>query len=115
MFRLLRVEEAGNARMRCEIEEGLGLLSGPAAVGAILCIRPENIFIGPRPPSRDNCFRGSVTDAVHLAGSTRYRIPVKPDCSVVVRSASDRRTAPLTIDDEVYVGWDAEDMLVLSN
>jgi putative spermidine/putrescine transport system ATP-binding protein len=115
MFRLLRVEEAGNARMRCEIEGGLGLLSGPAAVGAMLCIRPENIFVGPRPPSRDNCFRGSVTDAVRLAGSTRYRISVTPDCSVVVRSVSDRRTAPLAIDDQVYVGWDAEDMLVLSN
>lgn len=114
MFRLLRVEAAGVGRVRCEVEGGLGLLCGQAVAGRTVCIRPENIAIGTTPPARENCFLGRITDAVHVAGSVRYRVAIAPGCSVVVRMASGRRVAPPVIDDEVHVGWDAEDMLVLS-
>jgi putative spermidine/putrescine transport system ATP-binding protein len=114
MFRLLRVEAAGAGRVRCETEGGLALLGVQAAVGGTVCVRPENIAIGTTPPARENCFSGRITDAVHVAGSVRYRVAIAPDCSVVVRTASGRRVAPPAIDDEVHVGWDAEDMLVLS-
>ena len=76
--------------------------------------RPENIAIGTTPPARENCFPGRITDAVHVAGSVRYRVAITPGCSVVVRTAAGRRIAPPAIDDAVHVGWDAEDMLVLS-
>ena len=114
MFRLLRVEAAGAGRVRCEVEGGLALLCGPAAVGTAVCIRPENIAIGTTPPARENCFSGRITDVVHVAGSVRYRVAIAPGCSVVVRTASGRRAVPPVIDDDVHVGWDAEDMLVLS-
>jgi ABC-type Fe3+/spermidine/putrescine transport system ATPase subunit len=100
--------------VRCETEGGLALLGVQAAVGGTACVRPENIAIGTTPPARENCFSGRITDAVHVAGSVRYRVAIAPDCSVVVRTASGRRVAPPAIDDEVHVGWDAEDMLVLS-
>jgi putative spermidine/putrescine transport system ATP-binding protein len=114
MFRLLHAERAGDARTRCKVEGGLTLLCGGAAAGAMLCIRPENIGIGTTPPARDNCFSGRVMDAVHVAGSVRYRVAIAPGSSVVVRMATGRRVRPPAIDDEVHVGWDAEDMLVLS-
>ena len=114
LFRLLRVEAAGHDRVRCDAEGGLALLCGPATAGAMVCIRPENIAIDKMPLSRDNCFHGRITDAVHVAGSVRYRVTIAAGCSVVVRMASARRSPPPAIDENVHVGWDAEDMLVLS-
>jgi ABC-type Fe3+/spermidine/putrescine transport system ATPase subunit len=110
----MRVAPAGAGRVRCEVEGGLAVLCGQAAAGSTICIRPENIAIDTTPPARENCFSGRITDAVHVAGSVRYRVTIAPGCSVVVRTASGRRAAPPAIDDAVHVGWDAEDMLVLS-
>lgn len=114
MFRLLRVETATAGRLRCQVEGGLALLCCQAAAGTTVCIRPENIAIGTTPPARENCFSGRVTDAVPVAGSIRYRVVIAPGCNVIVRAASGRRLVPPAIDDAVHVGWDAEDMLVLS-
>src|SRR5262249_20167238 len=105
---------AGDARVRCEAEGGLRLLCAQVKAGSRVCIRPENITIGKAPMARENCFTGHITDAVHLAGSVRYRVAITPDCSVIVRKATGRRDDAPVVDDEVHVGWDAEDILVLS-
>ena len=113
MFRLLGVEEAGAGRVRCEMEGGLALLCGQAAAGNAICVRPENIAIGTTPPARENCFSGH-----HRRRARRWQCSLprrdRSGCSVVVRTAAGRRIAPPAIDDAVHVGWDAEDMLVLS-
>lgn len=114
IFRLLRAEPAGEGRVRCVAEGGLGLLCRSAAANAMVCIRPENVLMGMTPPACDNCFSGRVTDVVHVGGSIRYRVAVAPGCCVIVRMASGRRAALPVIDDEVHVGWDADDTLVLS-
>ncbi len=78
------------------------------------CIRPEDITIATTPTGRDNCFPGRITDLVQVAGSVRYRVAVTPGCTLSVRASAERRATVMTMDDEVYVGWDAEDMLVLA-
>jgi putative spermidine/putrescine transport system ATP-binding protein len=114
IFRLLCVQPASEGRVRCVTEGGLALLCRSGAANAMVCIRPENVVMGMAPPACDNCYSGRVTDAVHVAGSIRYRVTITPGCCVIVRMASGRRAALPVIDDEVHVGWDAEDMLVLS-
>jgi putative spermidine/putrescine transport system ATP-binding protein len=114
LFHVVSTRAVGVDRVRCETAEGLALIAPVAVDGKVICTRPEAIAIGAEPPARDNCFRGRVADKVQVAGSIRYRVAVDSDWWLTVRVASDRRTPLIEIDDEVHVGWDAEDTLLLS-
>lgn len=113
MFRLLGAEPADRGSARCTTEEGLVLCARSQPEGTIACVRPENITIATVPLARDNSFRGYIKDVVHAAGCVRYRVAVTQDCSLTVRVAVVRHTKVLAIDEEVHVGWDAEDILLL--
>jgi putative spermidine/putrescine transport system ATP-binding protein len=115
MFRLLHVEPDGDGRLKCSATGGLVLVCKAAVAGATVCVRPENIVIDAAPPARDNCFHGHIADAVHVGGSIRYRVAIAPQASVIVRVPATRRTTTLAIDQQVHVGWDADDMLLLSD
>ena len=114
MFRLRQARADGSGHMRCDTEEALSVLARGAASGAVAGIRPEDITIATAPTGRDNCFPGRITDLVQVAGSVRYRVAVTPGCTLIVRASAERRATVLTMDDAVYVGWDAADMLVLA-
>ncbi len=111
--RLRQVCADGSGHMRCDTEEALSVLARGAASGEVACVRPEDIEIATTPTGRDNCFPGRITDLVQVAGSVRYRVAVTPSCTLSVRASAERRATVLTMDDAVYVGWDAADMLVM--
>ena len=114
MFRLLRVEAAGVGRVRCEVEGGLGLLCGQAVAGG-----PGLHQAG------EHCHRHDTACSRELLFGTYHRrraccrqcsLP-RRDRTRVQRCRADGIRTPCrapVIDDEVHVGWDAEDMLVLS-
>jgi putative spermidine/putrescine transport system ATP-binding protein len=113
LFRIGKTGSGPSGQSRLLTEEGQVLLAAGRATGAVVCVRPENISIGQAPPGRPNCFPGRIVDIVHAAGSIRYRVAISPNCTVTARVVSERRMTVLSMDAAVFIGWDAEDTLML--
>ncbi|MCS0501211.1 ABC transporter ATP-binding protein [Ancylobacter mangrovi] len=73
-----------------------------------VCLRPENIVLGPAARERDNHFLGVVEEAVFTTGSLRYRVRLPGSDSVLtVRVPSHPGIELLAPGSSVDVGWDA--------
>ena len=105
---------AGGDRTSLSTKEGILLVAAAAApVGAVACVRPENVKLGGAPLGRANCFPGTVADVVHGAGSVRYRIKLNPNCLITARMNPERLRPAYDVGAGVHVGWDADDTLIL--
>jgi putative spermidine/putrescine transport system ATP-binding protein len=115
MLPLERVEPAADGSSRCILAGGVTIVADVSNGGTMLCIRPENIAIDAIPLARHTCLPGRITDVMQSAGSVRYRVAIRPSCILTVRAPLLRRSIVLPVDTDVYVGWDADDVLALAN
>ena len=113
MFRVMgRANGFGRIVTREHVE--LAVASGSEAPGDIVaCVRPESIEIVTAPSQRANQVAGTVADVVHAGGSIRYRVRISDGCVMTVRVPSERRATPFEIGAPAYLGWDAEDTLLI--
>ncbi len=80
-----------------------------------LCVRPEAVTIGHVKPKTDNILKGAVIDAVFSNGVLRHKINI--GSSFVLEQCMQMRseTAAPDIGDEVFIGWDVKDSLLVEN
>ena len=96
--------------------EGLPLTAAkaPAQGGALVaCIRPANVAMLRHSHSRTDAFAATVVEVVHAAESMRYRVQINDGCSIVVRALSTRGADRYQPGEQVTVGWDPEDVMVM--
>ena len=102
------VETAGGLRVRASAPPGHG-------EGSVLCIRPENIVLGPEARGLDNVFQGTVEDVVYTTGSVRYRVRLEAsDLLLVVRIPSRPDIMLMPCGERVAVGWGRRDALLVA-
>ena len=83
--------------------------------GSAICLRPENVVLGPQARGLDNCFEGLVEDAVYTAGTIRYRVRLARHGSVLlVRVPSRLGISVMSPGESVDLGWSSRDALVVS-
>ena len=81
--------------------------------GHALCLRPENILLGPAAEQADNRFAGRVEEALFTTGSLRYRVRINGSSTVLtLRVPSHPGAEVLACGSAVTVGWNC-DMTVL--
>lgn len=94
--------------------------AGPVSVGKDLClaIRPEKIFISQEEPEEQwhTSLRGVVDDLGYFGNLSLYRIRLDSGKIVQVSAQNRRRSAErfLEWDDEVYISWRTESVVVLT-
>ena len=84
-----------------------------AAAGSVLCLRPENIRLGDAASDCGNCMLATVLDAVHSAGSIRYRLELPGGTVVLARSPARLGDPTWPAGDQVQLGWRVTDAAVL--
>jgi putative spermidine/putrescine transport system ATP-binding protein len=84
-----------------------------AAAGSVLCLRPENIRLGEAASGCDNCMRATVLDAVHIAGSIRYRLELPGGSVVLARSPARLGDPSWPAGGQVQLGWRVMDAAIL--
>jgi len=109
-------------RARCD-EAGCVLVGRSAselAAGAqVSCaVRPEKIFISPEPPDANGrtVVKGVVLDLGYFGNLSLYQVKLATGKIVQVSAQNRRRSVERTLewDDEVYLSWDDESIVVLS-
>jgi putative spermidine/putrescine transport system ATP-binding protein len=84
-----------------------------AAAGSVLCLRPENIRLGDAASGCGNCMQATVLDAVHIAGSIRYRLELPGGSVVLARSPARLGDPSWPAGDQIQIGWRAADAAIL--
>ncbi|HEV2512087.1 ABC transporter ATP-binding protein [Bosea sp. (in: a-proteobacteria)] len=113
---LFRLRDGASSGALVETQSGLSLKTGHVAAHpgpCFACVRPENIQLSEGSAASDNSFSGGIEDAVHLAGVVKYRIRLNPNCSVIVRAASERGARLHDLGETVSVTWKAKDTLII--
>ena len=81
-------------------------------------VRPEKIFISPEPPdaSGRTVLKGVVLDLGYFGNLSLYQVKLASGKIVQVSAQNRRRSVERTLewDDEVYLSWDDESIVVLS-
>jgi spermidine/putrescine transport system ATP-binding protein len=88
----------------------------PPSKEAIMSIRPEKIFISKKPVENfSNCLRGSVSSIVYTGRSTLYEVILKNQTKLQVFEQNEEHFPQETIDydDEVYLSWQKENVVLL--
>jgi putative spermidine/putrescine transport system ATP-binding protein len=79
----------------------------------VLCVRPENVRLGEAAQPCANRWTATVREAVHIAGSLRYRLELPGGTIMLVRAPA-RLGDPLwQVGQDVPLGWRPEDSTVL--
>ena len=84
-----------------------------AAAGSVLCLRPENIRLGDAASDFGNCMLATVLDAVHSAGSIRYRLELPGGSVLLARSPARLGDPTWPAGDQVQLGWRVTDAAIL--
>lgn len=83
---------------------------------AVMSIRPEKIFISKKPVQNfTNSLKGSVSSIVYTGRSTLYEVVLKNRMKVQVFEQNEEHFPQETIDydDEVYLSWQKENIVLL--
>jgi spermidine/putrescine transport system ATP-binding protein len=83
---------------------------------AIMSIRPEKIFISKKPVENfSNTLKGTVSSIVYTGRSTLYEVMLKNRTKVQVFEQNEEHFPQETIDydDEVYLSWQKENVILL--
>jgi spermidine/putrescine transport system ATP-binding protein len=83
---------------------------------AVMSIRPEKIFISKKPVENfTNTLKGSVSSIVYTGRSTLYEVVLKNRIKVQVFEQNEEHFPQETIDydDEVYLSWQKENIVLL--
>ncbi|MBN8910237.1 MAG: TOBE domain-containing protein, partial [Rhodospirillales bacterium] len=112
---LLPLEATQGERARTAGGLELAVATSDAASGPepTLCLRPENVRLGEAAAGLGNAWTATVLEAVHIAGSIRYRLQLPGGTVLLAR-------APARIGDPVWqagatvvAGWRPADAVIL--
>ena len=105
-------ETGGVVRARCDDDM-------PAGENRWLAVRPEKIFINKNQPGGDDqtVLRGIVEDLGYFGNLSVYRVRLPSGAILQVSGQNRVRTARKTVewDDEVFVSWDIDSAILLSD
>jgi putrescine transport system ATP-binding protein len=113
----------GTITVRCESAGAAmrALTDAPPPVGSKIClaIRPEKIFISQEEPESEwnTSLRGVVDDLGYFGNLSLYRIRLENGRIVQVSAQNRRRSAErfLEWDDQVFISWRAQSVVVLNS
>ncbi|HEX2527629.1 MAG TPA: ABC transporter ATP-binding protein [Geminicoccus sp.] len=80
----------------------------------ILSLRPERVALAPAPGSLPNMASGRVLELIYVGDHLRVHLRVFEEDGFIVKLANTAGLPDIRIDDEIAVGWSADDCLVLS-
>lgn len=83
----------------------------------VVCVRPEAMRIETtqraEAPACANSLTGQVVDAVHTAGTVRYRVALANDQTIMTRMPAQRHAALIGPGEPVTVSWSSNDTLLI--
>ncbi len=119
----VKVLEVGSGRVRVHCEAAGTALTvrgdaPPTGPRHWLAIRPEKIFIGKKRPADEGraVLAGTVLDLGYFGNRSLYRVRLESGAVISVSATNRQRRAQhmMEWDDEVYLSWDEDSALVLS-
>ena len=113
--------ESGRVRLHCDAVGGSLVVHGElplAGHGSWLAVRPEKLLINKHRPAADGrvVLKGTVVDLGYFGNRSVYRVRLASGALLQVSAQNRRRREHHTMewDDEVYVSWDADSAILLS-
>jgi len=114
--RVMGADETGLAVQTADVGRITIPHEGPASGMVHLAVRPEKIAIARQPVDRDITLRGKITGWAYYGDISHMHVetPRGLRLSVIFANATRAAVDAFAIGDEVHLGWNAADMIVLA-